>query len=129
MEMASFSLKIRHVFADTSLTERSIGAGPPVIIQLSGRTPRVFHSSSGAIQHGARSQNMTYFRLQFFIGPSITMLYPVLVYISASALFLFCGRRLAGSKVQQFSASGRISSGGIYNQGFSLIIFWPLIMH
>jgi hypothetical protein len=43
----------------------------------------VFHSSSGAIQHGARSQNMTYFRLQFFIGPSITMLYPILVYISA----------------------------------------------
>jgi hypothetical protein len=37
MEMASFSLKIRHVFADTLLTERSIGAGPPVIIQLSGR--------------------------------------------------------------------------------------------
>jgi hypothetical protein len=36
MEMASFSLKIRHVFADTLLTERSIGAGPPVIIQLSG---------------------------------------------------------------------------------------------
>jgi hypothetical protein len=35
MEMASFSLKIRHVFGDTSLTERSIGAGPPVIIQLS----------------------------------------------------------------------------------------------
>jgi hypothetical protein len=40
-------------------------------------------SPSGAIQHGARSQNMTYFRLQFLIGPSITMLYPVLVYISA----------------------------------------------
>ena len=37
MEMASLSLKIRHVFGDTSLTERSIGAGPPVIIQLSGR--------------------------------------------------------------------------------------------
>ena len=37
MEMASFSLKIRHVFSDTSLTERSIGAGPPVIIQLSGK--------------------------------------------------------------------------------------------
>ena len=36
MEMASFSLKIRHFFGDTSLTERSIGAGPPVIIQLSG---------------------------------------------------------------------------------------------
>ena len=36
MEMASFSLKIRHVFGDTLLTERSIGAGPPVIIQLSG---------------------------------------------------------------------------------------------
>ena len=35
MEMASFSLKIRHVFGDTLLTERSIGAGPPVIIQLS----------------------------------------------------------------------------------------------
>jgi hypothetical protein len=34
MEMASFSLKIRHVFGDTLLTERSIGAGPPVIIQL-----------------------------------------------------------------------------------------------
>ena len=36
MEMASFSLKIRHVFGFTSLTERSIGAGPPVIIQFSG---------------------------------------------------------------------------------------------
>jgi hypothetical protein len=36
MEMASFSLKIRHFFGFTSLTERSIGAGPPVIIQLSG---------------------------------------------------------------------------------------------
>jgi hypothetical protein len=36
MEMASFFIKIRHVFADTSLTERNIGAGPPVIIQLSG---------------------------------------------------------------------------------------------
>jgi hypothetical protein len=35
MEMASFSLKIRHVFGFTWLTERSIGAGPPVIIQLS----------------------------------------------------------------------------------------------
>jgi hypothetical protein len=46
----------------------------------------VFHSPSGAIQHGARSQNMTYFRLQFFIGPSITMLYPVLVYISGKTL-------------------------------------------
>jgi hypothetical protein len=37
MEMASFCLKIRHVFADTSLTERRIGAGPPLIIQLSAR--------------------------------------------------------------------------------------------
>ena len=36
MEMASFCLKIRHVFGFTWLTERSIGAGPPVIIQLSG---------------------------------------------------------------------------------------------
>ena len=36
MEMASFSLKIRHVLGFTSLTERSIEAGPPVIIQLSG---------------------------------------------------------------------------------------------
>jgi hypothetical protein len=35
MEMASFSLKICHVFGDTLLTERSIEAGPPVIIQLS----------------------------------------------------------------------------------------------
>ena len=35
MEMASFSLKMRHVFGFTSMTERSIGAGPPVIIQLS----------------------------------------------------------------------------------------------
>jgi hypothetical protein len=41
MEMASFFIKIRHVFADTSLTERSIGAGPPVIIQLSGHQPWV----------------------------------------------------------------------------------------
>ena len=32
MEMASFCLKIRHVFGFTSLTERSIGAGPPVIM-------------------------------------------------------------------------------------------------
>jgi hypothetical protein len=35
MEMASYFIKIRHVFCFTSLTERSIGAGPPVIIQLS----------------------------------------------------------------------------------------------
>jgi hypothetical protein len=39
MEIASFLLKIRDVFGDTSLTERSIGAGPPVIIQLSGGHP------------------------------------------------------------------------------------------
>jgi hypothetical protein len=38
MEMASFCLKIRHDFGFTSFTERSIGAGPPVIIQLSGIT-------------------------------------------------------------------------------------------
>ena len=33
MEMASFCLKIRHVFGFTItlMTERSIGAGPPVI--------------------------------------------------------------------------------------------------
>jgi hypothetical protein len=37
MEMASFSLKIHHVFGDTLLTERSIGAGP-IIIQLSDLT-------------------------------------------------------------------------------------------
>jgi hypothetical protein len=46
MEMASFSLKIRHAFGDTLLTERSIGAGPPVIIQLSDinqHEPRVGH--------------------------------------------------------------------------------------
>ena len=35
MEMASLLIKIRHFFGDTLLTERSIGAGPPVIIQLS----------------------------------------------------------------------------------------------
>jgi hypothetical protein len=40
MEMASFCLKIRHVFGFTSMTERSIGAGPPVIIQLSGENGR-----------------------------------------------------------------------------------------
>jgi hypothetical protein len=39
MEMASICIIIRHVFGFTSLTERSIGAGPPVIIQLSGRDP------------------------------------------------------------------------------------------
>jgi hypothetical protein len=38
MEMASFCLKIRHVFGFTLLTERRIGAGPPVIIQLSALT-------------------------------------------------------------------------------------------
>jgi hypothetical protein len=38
MEMASFFIKIRHFFADTSLTERSIGAGPPVIIHFSSST-------------------------------------------------------------------------------------------
>jgi hypothetical protein len=37
MEMVSFCLKIRHVFGFTSLTERSIESGPPVIMQLSGR--------------------------------------------------------------------------------------------
>jgi hypothetical protein len=39
MKMASFCLKIRHVFGDTLLTERRIGTGPPVIIQLSGKGP------------------------------------------------------------------------------------------
>jgi hypothetical protein len=39
MEMASFCLKIRHFFGFTWLTERSKGAGPPVIIQLSGAEP------------------------------------------------------------------------------------------
>ena len=32
MEMASFCLKIRHIFGFTSLAERSVGEGPPVII-------------------------------------------------------------------------------------------------
>jgi hypothetical protein len=40
MEMASYCIKIRHVFGFTSLTERSIGAGPSVIIQLSDDHPR-----------------------------------------------------------------------------------------
>ena len=48
MEMASFSLKIRHVFSDTLLTERSIGAGPPVIIQLSGRNTLLIYPSKTA---------------------------------------------------------------------------------
>jgi hypothetical protein len=34
MEMAWANVKIHHFFGFTSLTERSIGAGPPVIIQL-----------------------------------------------------------------------------------------------
>jgi hypothetical protein len=42
MEMASFSLKIRHVFGDTLLTERSIGAGLPVIT-----AQRVKHETKG----------------------------------------------------------------------------------
>jgi hypothetical protein len=36
MEMVSANVKIRHFFGFTSLTERSFGAGPTVIIQLSG---------------------------------------------------------------------------------------------
>jgi hypothetical protein len=47
MEMASFSLKIRHVFGFTWLTERSIGAGPPVIIQLS----EVYYITGGPARH------------------------------------------------------------------------------
>ena len=39
MELASFCLKIRHVFGFSSLTDGSIGAGPPVIIQLSRKNP------------------------------------------------------------------------------------------
>jgi hypothetical protein len=39
MEMALFCLKIHHVFGFTLLTEQRIGAGPPVIIQLSVATP------------------------------------------------------------------------------------------
>ena len=35
MVMASIHVKIRHVFADTPLTEESIGAAPPVIVKLS----------------------------------------------------------------------------------------------
>ena len=31
MVMASIDVKIRHVFADTPLTEESIGAAPPVV--------------------------------------------------------------------------------------------------
>ena len=60
----------------------------PIVLTSPSKNARevVNPPPSGAIQHGARSQNMTYFRLQFLIGPSITMLYPVLVYISGSAL-------------------------------------------
>ena len=39
------SQKIRHVFGNTLLTEQSIGAGPPVIIQLSGFCMHVFSST------------------------------------------------------------------------------------
>jgi hypothetical protein len=35
MEMAWANVKIRHFFGFTSLTERSVGAGPPVIILYS----------------------------------------------------------------------------------------------
>ena len=49
MEMASFCLKICHVFSDTSLTERSIGAGPPVIIELSGAKPYFFSEFSTTV--------------------------------------------------------------------------------
>jgi hypothetical protein len=38
MEMASANVKLRHIFGFTLLTERSIGAGPPDIIQLSGES-------------------------------------------------------------------------------------------
>ena len=50
--MASFSLKIRHVFGDTLLTERSIGAGPPVIIQLSG-----INTTNSSVPFHPRSQS------------------------------------------------------------------------
>jgi hypothetical protein len=50
MEMVSFCLKIRHVFGDTLLTERSIGAGPPVIIQLSGLYVRELALFSGRMK-------------------------------------------------------------------------------
>ena len=54
MEMASFCLKIRHVFGFTSLTERSIGAGPPVIIQLSVPNPLLqsFHLPGNFLPKG-----------------------------------------------------------------------------
>jgi hypothetical protein len=99
----------------------------------------VFHSPSGPhstwphstlnnvewaplnIQHGARSQNMTYFRLQFLIGPSITMLYPVLVYISDQQPIIFISEmdyprafvsfpRIAGSgnEIDPISSSKRL---------------------
>ena len=50
MQMASFFIKIRHFFGDTSLTERSIGAGPPVIIQLSDSNTLVTLRSESSIR-------------------------------------------------------------------------------
>jgi hypothetical protein len=46
MEMASANVKIRHFFGFTSMTERSIGAGPPVVIQLSGWNSRPHNQSN-----------------------------------------------------------------------------------
>ena len=71
MEMASFCLKIRHVFADTSLTERSIGAGPPVIIQLSGWN--IVKSNAGMLIGDVRRDiainfMLTWHKLSLLIG-------------------------------------------------------------
>ena len=67
MEMASFSLKIRHVFGFTTLTERSVGAGPPVIIQLSGHNSCLTAVMSNIFANVERSSGSkcTAFRANF----------------------------------------------------------------
>ena len=63
MEMASFCLKIRHVFADTSLTGRFIGACPPVIIQLNGSILTSDSERPDSQAKTVRAKNAGYFPL------------------------------------------------------------------
>ena len=67
MEMAWANVKIRHFFGFTSLTERSIGAGPPVIIQLSVSYICSEHSKLIHIHQKTKSQQ----KLQVWTGPYI----------------------------------------------------------
>jgi hypothetical protein len=60
MEMAWANIKIRLFFGFTSLAERSIGAGPPVIIQLSDQNPPRISKCSPGIQHYHVSKTKQY---------------------------------------------------------------------